>query len=286
MPLWAVHLSDGILEPAWQLGGFALAGLLALLACWRLHEDDLPATALLAAAFFTASSIHVRVGPSSAHLLLNGLVGVILGRRAALAIPAGLLLQAALIGHGGFGALGVNSCVLVLPALLCSWMFRWLHRRWLAPLLLALGVVLIAFSVLACATLLGTHWPGATHALELETAVRAAGHPVSVCAALALAATAVYLGRRHRLAVEFITGMFVGQLAVLLTLVLQATVLVLGGEENFSSLAVLLFAVHLPIAVIEGVVVGFTVSYLARVKPQLLGLPVPGDPACPPTDPA
>ena len=117
---------------------------------WRLHEDDLPATALLAAAFFTASSIHVPVGPSSAPLLLNGLVGVILGRRAALAIPAALVLQAALLGHGGFGPLGVNSCVLVLPALVCSWLFRWLHHPRVAPILLALGVVLIAFSVLVC----------------------------------------------------------------------------------------------------------------------------------------
>src|SRR5262245_42218861 len=107
MPLWAVHLSDGILDPAWQLGGFVLAGLLAVLALWRLHEEDLPATALLAAAFFTASSIHVRVGPTSVHLLLNGLVGVVLGRRAALAIPAGLALQALYLAHGGIGTLGV-----------------------------------------------------------------------------------------------------------------------------------------------------------------------------------
>src|SRR5258708_4692399 len=101
MGLWAVHISDGILGSDWQLGGFVVAGLLALLGLWRLREEELPATALLAAAFFTASSIHVKVGPSSVHLLLNGLVGVILGRRAALAIPAGLLLQAALLSHGG-----------------------------------------------------------------------------------------------------------------------------------------------------------------------------------------
>ena len=62
----------------------------------HFRDEDVPQTALLAAAFFIASQIHVRVGPSSAHLLLNGLVGVILGRRAVLAILVGLALQAIL----------------------------------------------------------------------------------------------------------------------------------------------------------------------------------------------
>ena len=61
--------------------------------------------------------VHVRVGPSSAHLLLNGLIGVVLGRRAVLAILVGLTLQAILFGHGGFLTLGVNTCVMALPAL-------------------------------------------------------------------------------------------------------------------------------------------------------------------------
>src|SRR2546423_747007 len=93
-PLWAVHISDGLLQPAWLLGGGVLAGLLALLGAYRLREEEVPQLALLAAAFFVASQVHVRVGPSSAHLLLNGLVGVVLGRRAALAILVGLALQA------------------------------------------------------------------------------------------------------------------------------------------------------------------------------------------------
>ena len=74
----------------------------------------------MAAAFFVATLIHVKVGPTSVHLLLNGLVGVILGRRAPLAIAVGLFLQAALLGHGGFLPLGVNTCVMSLPALLAS----------------------------------------------------------------------------------------------------------------------------------------------------------------------
>jgi cobalt/nickel transport system permease protein len=285
MLLWAVHISDGVLDSTWQLAGFSLAGLLALVGLWRLREEDLPATALLAAAFFTASSIHVRVGPSSVHLLLNGLVGVILGRRAALAIPAGLFLQAALLSHGGYGALGVNSCVMALPALLAGWLFGWLHRPRLAPILLGLATLLLAFSVLASITLLVTNPLGSTESLDLDATLRIGCHPYSVSAALLLACGAAYLGQRHRMAVEFTVGMFIGEVTVLLTLMLNATALVLGGAENFNSLAVLLFALHLPIAVIEGIVVGFTVSFLARVKPQLLGLSARshpcGEPECP-----
>src|SRR5205085_8810393 len=105
LPIWAVHISDNILTPSWCLGGFVLAGLLALLGAWRIREEEIAQVALLTAAFFVASLAHVRVGPTSAHLLLNGLVGVILGRRAGLAIPVGLFMQVVLIGHGGFTTL-------------------------------------------------------------------------------------------------------------------------------------------------------------------------------------
>src|SRR6476660_9158966 len=111
LALWAVHISDGVLAAPWWLGGFAVAGLLALFGAWRIREEEVPQVALLTAAFFVASLIHVRVGPTSVHLLLNGLVGVVLGRRAALAIPVGLALQVALLGHGGFTTIGINSCI-------------------------------------------------------------------------------------------------------------------------------------------------------------------------------
>src|SRR5262249_15470636 len=106
-------------------------------------------------AFFIASSIHVPIpgSPSSAHLLLNGLVGVLLGWRAALAIPIGLFLQATLLGHGGFLALGVNSFVMTLPALLARWTFvlverwRWKDRLWFRSVLVALGVLALAWGL-------------------------------------------------------------------------------------------------------------------------------------------
>src|SRR5207237_811806 len=41
----------------------------------------------------------------------------------------GLALQAILFGHGGFTTLGVNTCVMALPALIAGQLFVLLHRR-------------------------------------------------------------------------------------------------------------------------------------------------------------
>src|SRR6516225_6479156 len=126
--LWAVHISDGVLSAPWLVGGFALAGLLALVAAYRIRDEEIPRIALLSAAFFVAALMHLRLGPTSVHLLLNGLVGVVLGRRAPLAILIGLGLQAALLGHGGFYTIGINACVMTLPALLAAALFAGLRR--------------------------------------------------------------------------------------------------------------------------------------------------------------
>ena len=117
MSLLAVHISDGVLAPATLAIGFAVAGLLLIPALWRVRDEEVPRIALLTAAFFVSSSIHVRIGPTSAHLILNALVGVVLGRRAPLAIAVGLVLQAVLLGHGGYSTLGVNTTAISLPAL-------------------------------------------------------------------------------------------------------------------------------------------------------------------------
>ena len=49
---------------------------------------------------------HFPVGVGSAHLILNGLLGVVLGRRAPLAVAVGITLQSFLFDHGGRTMIG------------------------------------------------------------------------------------------------------------------------------------------------------------------------------------
>ena len=124
MSLLAVHISYGVLAPWAEVLGFALAGVLLIPAVWRVRDDEVARIALLTAALFISSSIHVKVGPTSVHLLLNALVGVVLGRRAPLAVAVGLFLQATLLAHGALTTLGVNTAGIAWPALLGGALFR------------------------------------------------------------------------------------------------------------------------------------------------------------------
>ncbi len=66
-------------------------------------------------------------------------------------------------------------------------------------------------------------------------------------------------------------GLLLGELTVLATVVLNSAVLILGGEQDWRLWAALQLVAHLPVALIEGIVLGFTVGYLSRVKPEMLG---------------
>ncbi len=126
LPPLAVHLSDGVLHWPWLALGFAGAAVLLAWSARRMADEEIPRVGLLTAAFFVASLVHLRVGPTSVHLLLNGLAGVILGGRAVLAIAVGLFLQYVMLQHGGLSALGVNIVVISLPALLARPAFKYL----------------------------------------------------------------------------------------------------------------------------------------------------------------
>ena len=279
--LWAVHISDGVLAAPWWLGGFAVAGLLALAAAWRIREEEVPKIALLTAAFFVASLLHVRVGPTSVHLLLNGLVGVALGWRAGLAILVGLALQIALLGHGGFTTIGINSVILVIPALLAWQLFgalhrgHWLRRPWFRAALVGAAVTIWLLSLIFSVVLIATNPlsaldPDDPH-LNPTRALATTFHPMTLASVLLLSTLAAWIENRLENAPEFPLGLFVGEVAVLATTFLNCLVLMWGGQEDWHTLALLLFVAHLPIAVIEGIVLGFAVGFLARVKPEMLG---------------
>src|SRR5262249_39009160 len=62
-----------------------------------------------------------------------------------------------------------------------------------------------------------------------------------------------------------------GVLTVLATSGLNVLVLLVGGVGNWTVPAWILFVLHVPLAAIEGLVLGFTVSFLTKVRPELLG---------------
>jgi cobalt/nickel transport system permease protein len=123
-----MHISEGVLSPAVLAGGAALAAAGTAVGLKKLDYEAIPQVAILSAAFFVASLIHVPIGPVSLHLVLNGLMGLLLGWMAVPAILIALFLQALLFQFGGLTVLGVNTVVMAAPAVFCFYAFRPLLR--------------------------------------------------------------------------------------------------------------------------------------------------------------
>jgi cobalt/nickel transport system permease protein len=201
--LLAVHLSDGAMSWSWIAAGWVGLSLLLLVALWRLREDDIPRIGVLSAAFFVGSSIHIPLAvlPTSVHLILNGLVGVVLGRQAPLAITVGLLLQYLLLTHGGLTTLGLNGCIVSLPAVVAGACYPLLKKAGLSP---------------------------------------------------------------------FVRGALLGAGAAAGAVTLNFLSLLLGGTENWERLAELVLLAHIPVVLVEGLLLGVVVQYLEKVKPEML----------------
>ncbi len=119
-----MHLSEGVLHTPVLLAGVALAVVGVAVGLRRLESERLPLTALFAAAFFVAGTIHVPVGIGSVHLILNGMAGLFLGWVVFPAFLIALLLQVLFFSFGGFAVLGVNLCVMALPAVAVHYVLR------------------------------------------------------------------------------------------------------------------------------------------------------------------
>jgi cobalt/nickel transport system permease protein len=118
-----MHISEGILSGPVLLTGAALAVAGTAVGLKKLDYDRIAQTGILSAAFFVASLIHVPVGPTSVHLILNGIVGLLLGWCAFPAILIALLLQGLFFQFGGITTLGVNTLIMALPAVICYYLF-------------------------------------------------------------------------------------------------------------------------------------------------------------------
>lgn len=129
-----MHISDGVMTEtlagqAILVGGSVLALAGTAVGLKKMDYERIPRVGVLASAFFVASLIHLKFGPTSVHLILNGLVGLILGWAAFPAFLIALFLQAVFFGHGGFTTLGLNTFCFGLPAILCYYAFNNPLRR-------------------------------------------------------------------------------------------------------------------------------------------------------------
>lgn len=198
-----MHISEGVLSAPVLVGGAIVCLGGTALGLKKISQEEIPRVALLTAAFFVASLVHVPLGPSSVHLILNGLVGLILGWATFPALLTALFFQAVFFQFGGLTVLGVNTVNMALPAIavyhLCSGMVR-ADNHFL--------------------NIVGGFVAGAG-------AVAGAG----VCVAASL-----YLSR-----------------------------------QAFSAAAKAVLAAHIPIMIIEGVITVIAISFIKKVKPELLG---------------
>ena len=124
-----MHISEGVLSGPVLISGAALTAAGTAIGLKRMDYDRIAPAALMAAAFFVASLIHVPVGPSSVHLIMNGMVGLLLGWGAFPAILVALVLQGVMFQFGGITTLGVNTVIMAAPPVICYYLFgRLIHR--------------------------------------------------------------------------------------------------------------------------------------------------------------
>lgn len=153
-----MHLAEGIISSPLVLGGgVALAGLGVALGLRNLDERHVLRTAVLGSGFFVASLVHIPLYGFSVHLSLGGLLGIVLGWAAFPAVLVALLLQMILFGIGGLTTLGLNTCIMAIPAVLAygfSRRFRRSDRTYPLWLCATLGAGTVALSALLLAAIL------------------------------------------------------------------------------------------------------------------------------------
>lgn len=188
-----MHISEGVLSGPVLASGAALAAAGTAVGLKALDYDKIAGAALLAAGFFVASLIHVPLGPGNVHLILNGVVGLLLGWGAFPVLLVALLLQAMLFQYGGLTTLGVNVLIMALPGLVCFYLFRsmlWKSKALCMAAGFACGFlgVLLAGVVAAAALVLSEE-----HFLEVAGLILAAHLPVMVVEGIVTASGVAFL---------------------------------------------------------------------------------------------
>ena len=149
-----MHLADGVLSTPVIIATYGASIGALEISAKGIEEEDISKISLMSATFFAASLISIPVPPTSVHPLLCGLIGIILGKRAALAFFPALLLQALLFKHGGITSLGANTIMLFIPAYISYLLYNKLPIK--KPLIRAglVGVVSVIMTVIILIILL------------------------------------------------------------------------------------------------------------------------------------
>ncbi len=124
-----MHIAEGVLSGPVMATGFAVAAVGVGIGLKKLDFEHIAETGILSATFFVASLVHVPIGPANVHLILNGIIGLLLGWTAFPAIAVALLLQAVFFQFGGLTSLGANTVIMALPAVICYYLFAPLIRK-------------------------------------------------------------------------------------------------------------------------------------------------------------
>jgi len=165
-----MHIPDGILPVPVTAAGYAATAAVTWYSVRKINQkenprQDIPKASLLTAAFFVVSWIHIPVPPASVHLVLNGLLGAILGYFAFPAILIGLFFQAVMFQQGGLTTLGVNAMIMGLPSIIAHFIFRLRkfgdkESRWKTGVFGFLsGAIAVAISVAMFVVILLTNMP-------------------------------------------------------------------------------------------------------------------------------
>ena len=194
-----MHIAEGVLTAPTLIATASFTAIGLTIGLRRLTPQTLPTAALFAAVFFLVGTIHIPIGIGSVHLILNGLIGLLLGWLAFPVIFVALALQALLFSFGGFTAIGANTLLMALPAVVAGLILRPFlqrhstsRRRLLTVGALAATIGILGATLLAAIMLWST---GGEALLGLVTLLVAAQIPVWIIDTIVTALAVGMLGR-------------------------------------------------------------------------------------------
>ena len=158
-----MHIAEGVLSGSALIAGAGATALGTAAGLKKMEDEDIPQVAVVAAALFVASLIHIPLGPTTVHLVLNAIAGILLGWKVFPAFLAAIFLQSILFQFGGLIVVGVNTLLVAFPAVLVHYLFLFLvknkkNKQWLGIGGFICGAVsILATAILLMGALLFTH---------------------------------------------------------------------------------------------------------------------------------